>query len=300
MKKNIIIIVIAAVFALGVGGAAVAIGILSMPANRVSRDMIAAERYLSEMNYEQAVIEFQKILEIKPMNVDAYIGLANSYLGTGNTEKAIEALRQGLEVTGDWRIQDMIDKLTKPIMSSTTPASSSVPQSSSSSSETPSVTTNTVTILGKEYDIATTTLNYFNLYLVGDITDAEVKEIGELVNLTELNLYNNQITDISPLANLSKLKSLNLGNNDISDITPLSSLGNLMVLNLSVNKISDISPLAGLTNLSELGLYNNEVSDFSPIENLSSLTELSLFYNPVTGEDIEVLKTQLPNCNLID
>ena len=31
-----------------------------------------AERYLRELNYEQAIIEFQRIIEIDPMNADAY------------------------------------------------------------------------------------------------------------------------------------------------------------------------------------------------------------------------------------
>lgn len=110
-KKNIIVIVIAAVLALGIGSAAVAIGISSIPANRVSRYMGAAERYLSELNYEQAIIEFQKILEIEPMNADAYIGLANAYLGLDNTDKALETLRKGFEFTGDEQLQTLINEI---------------------------------------------------------------------------------------------------------------------------------------------------------------------------------------------
>lgn len=86
------------------------------------------------MNYEQAVIEFQRVLEIEPMNVDAYLGLANTYIGLGNTEKALEILQRGMEVTGDSRLQALIDELTKPVFGSM----------------------GSVTILGTELDIATT------------------------------------------------------------------------------------------------------------------------------------------------
>ncbi len=92
-KKNIIIIVIAAVLALGIGGTVVGVNVFNSPGNRVSRYLGEAERYLSEMNYEQAVIEFKNILKIEPMNVDAYLELADAYIGMGDKEKALEVLR---------------------------------------------------------------------------------------------------------------------------------------------------------------------------------------------------------------
>ena len=110
-KKNIIIIALAGVLALGIGGTAAAVGISNAPANRVSRYMGAAERYLSEMNYEQAVIEFQRILEIEPMNVDAYLGMAEAYIAMGDIDNAIETLRTGYEKTGDIGIKEKLDAL---------------------------------------------------------------------------------------------------------------------------------------------------------------------------------------------
>ena len=62
-----------------------------------------------------------------------------------------------------------------------------------------------ITILGVEYDIATTT----KLEL-GDtnITNDDVLQIGKLVNLIRLVLSGNQISVIIPLANLTKLTYL--------------------------------------------------------------------------------------------
>ncbi len=123
-KKNIIIIVIAAVLALGIGGTVIGVNVYNSPGSRVSRYLGAAERYLSEMNYEQAVIEFKNILKIEPMNVDAYLGLADAYIGMGDTEKALEVLREGLEKTGDTSLQAKIDELTKPAESSSSSTTS--------------------------------------------------------------------------------------------------------------------------------------------------------------------------------
>ena len=110
-KKNIVIIALAGVLALGIGGTAAAVGISNTSANRVSRYMGAAERYLSEMNYEQAIIEFQRILEIDPMNADAYLGISEAYMALGDIDNAVETLRTGLEQTGDDRIREKLNEL---------------------------------------------------------------------------------------------------------------------------------------------------------------------------------------------
>jgi internalin A len=52
--------------------------------------------------------------------------------------------------------------------------------------------------------------------------------------LTELDLHNNQISDITPLQSLTHLKKLDLRDNQISDHTPLLSLTNLTELKLSI------------------------------------------------------------------
>ena len=103
------------------------------------------------------------------------------------------------------------------------------------------------------------------------------------VNLAKLSLYNNGITDISPLSGLTNLTWLGLGHNKLSDnISPLSELTNLTTLSLGENRISDISPLSGLTNLTLLNLYNNQIIDISPLSGLDNLTTLHLSWNQLT------------------
>ena len=48
-------------------------------------------RYLSEGNYEEAIIAFTAVIEIDPKNADAYLGRANAYIGSGETEENLAA-----------------------------------------------------------------------------------------------------------------------------------------------------------------------------------------------------------------
>ena len=63
-----------------------------------------------------------------------------------------------------------------------------------------------------------------------------------------LDLRDNQISDISPIAGLTELRQLEISGNTISDISPARDLKNLTFLVLRDNQISDISPIAGLIN----------------------------------------------------
>ena len=44
-------------------------------------------RYLSEGNYEEAIIAFTAAIDIDPKNVDAYLGRASAYISSGETEE---------------------------------------------------------------------------------------------------------------------------------------------------------------------------------------------------------------------
>ena len=87
---------------------------------------------------------------------------------------------------------------------------------------------------------------------------------------------------------LSALTNLSLFNNQISDIKPLSNLTNLTNLSLSFNQISDIKPLSNLTNLTSLYLLSNQISDIKTLSNLTNLTNLNLFSNPIVDKTCPV------------
>ena len=64
-----------------------------------------------------------------------------------------------------------------------------------------------------------------------------------------------------PLAGLTSLTELQLYDNNIADLTPLAGLTKLEKLMLYDNQITDVTPLAGLTNLKDLGIWFNPIPD---------------------------------------
>ncbi len=82
---------------------------------RFRKQLNLGQRYLSEMNYEEAVVAFNQAIEIDPRSVDAYLGLADAYIGLGDEEAALAALKAGYEATGDERLKARIDEMEAPV-----------------------------------------------------------------------------------------------------------------------------------------------------------------------------------------
>ena len=104
-------------------------------------------------------------------------------------------------------------------------------------------------------------------------------DISHMKNIRELALYNQQITDISPLRGLH-LTKLGLGGNQISDISVLPYCGALTDLQLHHNPVSDIGPLTDISTLTSLELSQTKVTDIRPLAGLP-LTYCSLLETPV-------------------
>ena len=66
----------------------------SVRAKEVKEQLSLGDKYLSELNYEQAEVTYLAVLKIDPKCEDAYIGLANVYIATGQYEKAEAILRK--------------------------------------------------------------------------------------------------------------------------------------------------------------------------------------------------------------
>jgi len=116
-------------------------------------------------------------------------------------------------------------------------------------------------------------------------------ELGDLVNLQHLLLYDNQLSSIpAELGNLVNLRALSLGNNRLSGTIPaeLGDLVNLQYLALYNNQLSGTIPaeLGHLTNLSDLYLYQNQLTGPIPTElsNSSSLKYIILAHNHLSGD----------------
>lgn len=76
---------------------------------RLQRQLNLGQKYLNELNYEQAVVAYELALEIDPLSAEAYLGLAEAYVAQDNYEKAVEILQKGYEVTGNEDIKKQLD-----------------------------------------------------------------------------------------------------------------------------------------------------------------------------------------------
>ena len=104
---------------------------------------------------------------------------------------------------------------------------------------------------------------------------------------------------------LSLIKKLNLYSNEISDITILSKMKSIEILSLSSNNISSLYPLSKCENLRELYLINNKVSSFNELYFLKSLKQLKVLWlegNPISYADnyLEKVIKILPNLHYLD
>ena len=111
---------------------------------------------------------------------------------------------------------------------------------------------------------------------------SDISSLAGMVNLTRLYIYDNSVSDLSPLTEKINLQDLAIGDNSVSDLSPLAGSVHLVRLELYNNNISDISSLAAMTHLTFLHLGDNSVSDLSPLERLTNLDGLDLWYNSVS------------------
>ncbi len=70
-----------------------------------------AAKALDEGDYAKAIENYEKALEIDEMSVDAYLGLVEAYIRSGDFEKALEIAKKGYEKTGDQRLQEKINMI---------------------------------------------------------------------------------------------------------------------------------------------------------------------------------------------
>jgi len=74
------------------------------------------------------------------------------------------------------------------------------------------------------------------------------------------------------------IKNLNVWGNDLDDISIIRELPNLEVLSLSVNHISSLKDFAACPRLTELYLRKNDVVDLAEVQYLTSLKQLRVLW----------------------
>lgn len=77
---------------------------------------------------------------------------------------------------------------------------------------------------------------------------------------------------------LDDIKNLNLWGQDLSDVSLLQQMPNLEVLSLSVNSIASLKEFRHCARLQELYLRKNTVSDLQEVRYLAGLRDLKVLW----------------------
>lgn len=94
-------------------------------------------------------------------------------------------------------------------------------------------------------------------------------------------------------------KTLDMSQQNLVDLKPLAEFTQLKKLNLSDNQIVDVSPLASLVNLTDLDVSQNRIQDVSPLSQLAQLKTLNLLGN-LSLQPMNIPGNPNPNCPLVD
>ena len=126
-----------------------------------------------------------------------------------------------------------------------------------------------------------------------DLSDMGIWDISAISNcqyVTRLNLSGNSISDLSPLMNLPYLQWLVISYNSVSDLRPLMGISTLSFLNASGNSISSTSALSMMTGLNTLYLDQNPIRDFSGLRRLRNISTLGLTQTGLQDADLPYLQ----------
>ena len=126
-----------------------------------------------------------------------------------------------------------------------------------------------------------------------DLSDMGIWDISALSNcqyLTRLNLSGNSVTDLSPLMNLPYLQWLDISFNAVNDLKPLMGISTLSFLNASGNSVNSTSAFSMMTGLGTLYLDGNPVRDFSGLRKLRSVSTLGLSNTGLQDSDLSYLQ----------
>ena len=115
-----------------------------------------------------------------------------------------------------------------------------------------------------------------NISTINNLIDS-MNDNYETINIDELDVSSNPISNIIGIEKITSLKKLSASNTQVEIMPSLETLENLETLNIDANKLTEIPVINGLTNLKYVFASGNKIDDISNIEYLNSnLIELDL------------------------
>ncbi|CAL6064952.1 leucine-rich_repeat domain-containing protein [Hexamita inflata] len=126
-------------------------------------------------------------------------------------------------------------------------------------------------------------LKDLDLYL-NNITD--ISYLSNFVDLQILELNcNQQLQNIGPLKFCTQLTELYISETSVADIWSLQYMKNLKILHMYETQVDDLHPLQNLCKLKRIFAHHTCIIDVSPLSKLTQLKELYLSFNKITNAE---------------
>ena len=120
-----------------------------------------------------------------------------------------------------------------------------------------------VSSLSEVLSLDSASLSYANF------SNEDVSDFKYFKNITDIDTSIAYFKpDFKGITGLSKLKSLNLFSNNISELSSITYLDTIEELMVHNNKIKDLTPIKNFKNLKRLNISGNDITDISPLEDL--------------------------------
>ncbi|MCE9598850.1 MAG: leucine-rich repeat domain-containing protein [Spirochaetia bacterium] len=117
------------------------------------------------------------------------------------------------------------------------------------------------------------------------LTNTSAARICTMRKIKYLNLYNNQLSDVSFLADCPYLEELDLTENLLIDAGQFGSLTSLKKLTLWGNQIVTLQGISGASSLEYLVLAYNRLTSVEGLGGLQKLSALEISYNQIGSLD---------------
>ena len=123
-----------------------------------------------------------------------------------------------------------------------------------------------------------------------NLTNNDMSDLKYFKNTNDINVSGNNIAmDFKGICGLDKLKNLDVFGNNIEDISSIAYLNTVEELNLGLNNIKDLSPIKNFKNLKKLNLNGNfNIKDISALADLP-LEELEISNDTLNKVDLSPL-----------
>lgn len=95
-------------------------GCIKSADQQILKQLELGQKYLTEENYEEAIVAFQKVIDIDPKSIEAWYGLALAQEKVGDEKEFVEALYNGILIVEEFKeseqialIEESVDKMER-------------------------------------------------------------------------------------------------------------------------------------------------------------------------------------------